>query len=68
MAHPEDDRASPEAEDPQSRSPEERRRRFAAAITKAEFGRFYWDDELERRLRGALGRRSGKRDGGPPGK
>jgi hypothetical protein len=68
MAHPEDDRASPDAEDFRRQSPEERKRRFAAAITKAEFGRFYWDDELERRLRSALGHRSGKRPGGPPGK
>jgi hypothetical protein len=67
MAHPDDDTASPDAEN-QRGSREERRRRFAAAITRAEFGRFYWDDELERRLQRALGRRAGKRHGGPAGK
>ncbi len=68
MAHRDDDIAPHDADDQKSRSPEERRRRFAAAITRAEFGRFYWDSELEGRLRGALGRPAGKRHGGPAGK
>lgn len=54
------------AEHPGHLTPEERRRRFAAAITKAEFGRFYWNDDLERRLREALERSAGrKEDRGP---
>ncbi|QJP13625.1 hypothetical protein G3545_08110 [Starkeya sp. ORNL1] len=32
----------------------ERKRRFANALARAEFGRFYWNDELESRLQGAL--------------
>lgn len=37
---------------------------FARALAKAEFGRFYWNDELERTLRTALTRPPGKPDKG----
>jgi hypothetical protein len=36
---------------------EKPRRDFAAAITKAEFGRFYWSSEQERALRTATAKR-----------
>lgn len=54
MADPDDDFASQRTENPQQMSPQERKRRFAKAITRAEFGRFYWDEELERQLRSGV--------------
>jgi hypothetical protein len=32
----------------------DRRRQFARALTRAEFGRFYWDDKLEAEKQRAL--------------
>jgi hypothetical protein len=37
--------------------PRENRRDFAAAIAKAEFGRFYWSVDQERALRAAVAKR-----------
>jgi hypothetical protein len=36
------------------------RERFARAMARAEFGRFYWNDELDSQLRQALQRRPAK--------
>ena len=33
---------------------EARRRRFAKALARAQFGRHYWDDRLETELRNAM--------------
>lgn len=49
-----------EAEDPAGptrRSGADHRREFASAIARAEFGRFYWNDDLERKRREASGRK-----------
>jgi hypothetical protein len=36
------------------------REKFARAMARAEFGRFYWNDELDSQLRKALQRRPAK--------
>lgn len=42
-----------------------RRHQFAQAITRAEFGRFYWNDDLERELRGPAASRCKRPDQTP---
>lgn len=41
------------------------RHRFAQAITRAEFGRFYWNDDLERELHSPSAAKSKKHDQTP---
>jgi hypothetical protein len=65
MADP-DKPAQPLTEYARRESPEERRRRFAKAITRAEFGRFYWDDALEREARTGSGGPARKTGGRKP--
>ena len=50
--HPETETSN----EPDRLSEADRKRNFAKAIAKAEFGRFYWNDDLERRLRSAIER------------
>jgi len=39
---------------------EKRRRRFANAITRAAFGRHYWDDDLDKEFRDVLQKKKRK--------
>ena len=55
MARQDENPETEPSNDPRQ-SEAERKRRFANALARAEFGRFYWNDELERRLQGALTR------------
>jgi hypothetical protein len=42
---------------PPAQRGEERREGFAEALARSEFGRFYWNESLERRLNEAMRRR-----------
>ncbi len=44
----------------ETRTAEARRRRFANALARAEFGRHYWDDRLEDELRSVLRKKKRK--------
>lgn len=59
MADPRDG-APPPKDDEQKHDPPQRpdaKRRFARAMARAEFGRFYWDEAAEQALRAALKRK-----------
>lgn len=60
MAEPPHEDKSRKSDDRPSPEPD-RKRRFAAAMARAEFGRFYWNAASERALRRAMAKKKPKR-------